>query len=229
MRRIREARLTTVIAFLAGILIATAGTATAAKLITGKQIQDGSITAQDLSKSVRDQLAKAATPRAKGIPGAAGSTGAQGAAGAKGTTGDSGAKGEKGDKGATGSPIGVLPSGETLTGMYGLEGVGGGGQQGVSYPIPLPAKTQAAFVAPDRPTVDACAGGTAQAPRADPGWLCVFEAQSSNRALMVPIFNEDAEFGWGGKNGFVIVVSRASGDAGAGGVQSFGTWAVTAP
>ena len=36
----------------------TAGTATAARLITGKQIKDGSITSKDLSKAVREQLAE---------------------------------------------------------------------------------------------------------------------------------------------------------------------------
>jgi hypothetical protein len=46
-------RTTILLAFLAGILLASAGTATAAKLITGKQIKDGTISAKDLSKAVQ--------------------------------------------------------------------------------------------------------------------------------------------------------------------------------
>ena len=89
MRRIRDGRLTTALAFLIGVLVATAGTATAAKLITGKQIKDGSISAKDLSKAVRSQLAKAGVP------------GPQGAQGLQGVTGSPGPKGDKGDSGAT--------------------------------------------------------------------------------------------------------------------------------
>ena len=48
-----------VLAFVLGLIIATAGTATAAKLITGKQIKDGTITMKDLSKSVRAKVNKA--------------------------------------------------------------------------------------------------------------------------------------------------------------------------
>lgn len=73
----------TAAAFIAGLLIATAGTATAARLITGKQIKDGSISANDLSKAVRAQLAKAGTP---------GPTGPKGDTGAKGDPSGSGGK-----------------------------------------------------------------------------------------------------------------------------------------
>lgn len=46
----------TIIAFVAGFVIASAGTATAAKLITGRQIKDGSIGTRDLSKKVRAEI-----------------------------------------------------------------------------------------------------------------------------------------------------------------------------
>ena len=62
------------LAFLLGLVIATAGTATAARLITGKQIKDGSVTSRDLSKDVRKQLSKTsvAGPRGpQGVPGPA--------------------------------------------------------------------------------------------------------------------------------------------------------------
>lgn len=90
MRKRFSGRAGMALTFLLGLVIATAGTATAAKLITGKQIKDGSISSKDLSKTVQAQLKKA---------------GAAGPAGAAGSPGAAGAKGDKGDKGDTG-PVG---------------------------------------------------------------------------------------------------------------------------
>ncbi len=72
MRRVLQGRAGMGLAFILGLLIATAGTATAAKLITGRQIKDGTISSKDLSKAVRAQLRKA------GVPGPAGSQGPKG-------------------------------------------------------------------------------------------------------------------------------------------------------
>jgi hypothetical protein len=108
----------TIVACAVTALAVGAGTATAAQLITGKQIKDGSVTGadirngsltgkeiesgsiqlSDLSQQVRAELAKAGTPGATGKDGAAGATGP------KGDTGDAGATGPKGDKGDTGAP-----------------------------------------------------------------------------------------------------------------------------
>jgi hypothetical protein len=85
MRRIFNGRAGTALAFILGAMIATAGTATAAKLITGKQIKDGSISSKDLSKSVRAQLKKTGP---SGPAGPAGPAGAQGAKGDPGTNVD---------------------------------------------------------------------------------------------------------------------------------------------
>lgn len=90
MRRMLQGRAGMGVAFIFGLLIATAGTATAAKLITGKQIKDGSISANDLNKAVRAQLAKAGTPGPTGPQGASGQPGADGKAGATGPTGPAG-------------------------------------------------------------------------------------------------------------------------------------------
>ncbi len=81
MRHIFRGRAGAALAFLLGAMIATAGTATAAKLITGKQIKDGSISAKDLSKAVQAQLKKT------GATGPAGPAGPAGAPGAKGDPG----------------------------------------------------------------------------------------------------------------------------------------------
>ena len=78
------------------VLGATAGSATAAKLITGADIKNGSVTgadvrngslqAGDMSKSLRRQLAKAAAAGAQGEKGERGAAGAQGAKGDSGGT-----------------------------------------------------------------------------------------------------------------------------------------------
>lgn len=77
------------VAFLLGLVIATAATAGAASLITGRQIKDGTISAKDLSKAVRTQLAKAGRLGPAGPKGDAGAAGAPGATGTKGDTGPS--------------------------------------------------------------------------------------------------------------------------------------------
>ena len=79
MRGVLGGRAGMALAFLLGLVIATAGTATAARLITGKQIKDGSVASRDLSKSVRKQIAKTGTPGPRGAKGDPGpSTGAAG-------------------------------------------------------------------------------------------------------------------------------------------------------
>lgn len=105
MRRVVRGRAGTVLAFVLGLVIATAGTATAAKLITGKQIKDGSISAKDLSKTVQKQLSK---------------TGAAGTAGPQGPQGPQGPKGEPGTPGANGSnaTLNGVAAGGDLAGTY---------------------------------------------------------------------------------------------------------------
>ena len=79
MRGVMQGRAGMALAFVLGLVIATAGTATAARLITGKQIKDGSVASRDLSKSVRSQLSKPGVPGPRGLRGEAGpSTGPAG-------------------------------------------------------------------------------------------------------------------------------------------------------
>jgi hypothetical protein len=89
----------------AAALLTVGGTsgAMAAKLITGKDIKNGSIASVDLAPSVNKDIKKAGTPGPKGTTGATGATGAQGPAGATGATGATGAAGPKGDSGLTGA------------------------------------------------------------------------------------------------------------------------------
>jgi hypothetical protein len=67
MRGVVRGRAGMVVAFLLGLVIATAGTATAARLITGKQIKDGTVSSRDLSKAVRAQLTRLGVPGPQGV------------------------------------------------------------------------------------------------------------------------------------------------------------------
>jgi hypothetical protein len=87
MRRVLQGRAGLASAFLLGLLIATAATAGAASLITGKQIKNGTITKKDLSKAVRARLSK------PGVPGPRGETGPKGDQGPNGPKGDTGPQG----------------------------------------------------------------------------------------------------------------------------------------
>src|SRR3954454_23643266 len=91
MRALLSGRRGAALAFAVGVLVATATTATAAHLITGRQIKDGTITSKDLSRDLRHRIARV------------GATGPQGPAGPKGDTGANGATGAKGDTGPTGA------------------------------------------------------------------------------------------------------------------------------
>jgi len=124
MRGLLRGRAGMVLAFMLGLVIATAGTATASRLITGRQIKDGSITAKDLSPAVRARLVRtggATTTGPKGetgpagIPGPAGSAGPggpKGDSGSQGLAGDAGAPGPKGDKGDPGGTGSQGPEGD---------------------------------------------------------------------------------------------------------------------
>lgn len=99
-RTIRRPSASMLVAILA-VVLACAGTATAAKLLTGADIKNSSLTGADIkNKSLGiGELTAAAVSGLKGATGPAGPQGAAGAAGAPGAPGD---KGDKGDTGAQG-------------------------------------------------------------------------------------------------------------------------------
>lgn len=107
-------------------LLAGAVSAGAAKLITGRDIKNGSIELADLSTKARKALA---TPGPQGDTGAAGADGAPGAAGepgARGETGATGATGATGETGATGAPgPSGTPGADGTNGTPGAEGATG--------------------------------------------------------------------------------------------------------
>ncbi|MEZ5081038.1 MAG: hypothetical protein R2878_10380 [Thermoleophilia bacterium] len=101
MKRLSPVR---IILLAAAVLAVGGGAATGARLITGKQIQDGSITGQDIRNgSIGAGELSASVRRAIRAGGGRGPAGATGATGAQGPAGPQGASGPKGDTGATGA------------------------------------------------------------------------------------------------------------------------------
>lgn len=89
---------------LVALFVALTSSATAAVMISGKNIKDGSVTGADVrdrSIAARDLAPDALAASAQG--GAAGPAGPRGAAGADGADGQAGARGAKGDTGETGA------------------------------------------------------------------------------------------------------------------------------
>jgi hypothetical protein len=121
------------------LLMALSGSATAAVVLTGKQIKDGTITAKDLKNRTlgANKLSDEAVSSLKGRPGPAGPqgpAGPHGATGPQGPQGDTGAQGPMGDPGPQGAS-GVVS---------GVGAIGGG---------PNPSATLQFFGAPATVTV----------------------------------------------------------------------------
>jgi hypothetical protein len=115
---------TTVIIIFALMLGATP--AVGAKLITGKDIRNGSIAERDLDADVRTKIENNGKTGPRGATGATGIQGPTGRPGLEGPQGDSGAAGRDGTNGRDGTPG---KDGER--GQQGLQGVRGDqGQQG---------------------------------------------------------------------------------------------------
>jgi hypothetical protein len=156
----------------------------------------GAWAAGGLTKAQEKQVTKIAK-RFAGKPGA---PGAPGAAGTNGTNGKPGANGKEGPEGSPWTAGGTLPSGKTETGSWAYTGTPVG--EGylyvpISFPIPLkppaePAKEPAISDAnihyvseSEWKTVKqpkGCEGGTAYAPLASPGNLCVYEGFGESKA-----------------------------------------------
>lgn len=99
-------RLRIFITLLLVAVIASATPAVATKLITGRDIRNGSVTERDLDTKVRGKLRDRNAPGPQGERGPVGPQGTQGAPGAfvKGDKGDTGSQGLQGLTGAAGAP-----------------------------------------------------------------------------------------------------------------------------
>lgn len=197
----------------------------------------------------------------KGDTGPAGSKGDTGATGAQGPKGDTGPigpigpqgpKGDDGDPGEPGEPgvcsegnnECVMPQGSTLTGSWGLGQTApniGIATATISFPLKYPgAKPTLYYVkgegeseAEEQTREEKCGGGTADAPTAEPGFLCIY----LKMALMPGEYSEGISNFNLTSNGVTLgfntpVATQEEKDAGEGPQARsimLGTWAVTAP
>ena len=217
------------------VVLAMSGSATAAMVITGKQIQDNSVASRDIkngSLQVKDFKASEAT-KLRGPSGAAGATGATGGAGATGAAGAAGA-----------SAFAPPPSGAVIRGGGLLNVYVNAASVAIRSYAPLPFTTATPLVDvgaarnlyfgsdnssslfPSNISATACPG-TATAPNPTAGNLCVYVQEVSN------INAADAELFAGSNpgtdaaenNGFYMYASSS----GAGTMTVRYVWAYKAP
>jgi hypothetical protein len=148
--------------------------------------------------------------------------------GPQGAQGPQGNQGQQGPQGPPGPFPGVLPSGETVRGYYYAGGTAAAAEgfttDSIAFGYQLAAAPQPHFIRSGN-TAPAQCPGSAQAPQAQPGHLCVYEgsavnADARNTTTFVDPFDETAL----GVGAGVFVRASAAGD-----FFTQGTWAVTAP
>jgi hypothetical protein len=160
----------------------------------------------------------------KKLRGAKGARGRRGARGPTGLQGKEGVQGKEGPRGLPGSFPATLPAGQTLTGAYNVEGTNPTGAEAVfaggsiSFHFALTSAPQNRFLKVGEHTTE-CPGSVGE-PKAQPGWLCVYEEESKNqeRLEVGPSTRLYARYG-----DFISLESTKK----AGGFFSTGTWAVT--
>ena len=210
-------------AIIAGVvaLLVSATSATAAFVVTSKNIKNGTIQTVDLSAKARQALK--------------GTRGPRGLQGAMGLPGQTGPKGDKGDRGPTGDPWtlnGSLPSGKTLRGVYAIYAVAPSfvtpasfEEAAISFGFVLSAKPVAHYVFAGDPATAECPG-TEVSPQATAGHLCVYESMAADNTGATGVFNPvDNAANESSARGFGIHVEPVA--EGPYWVQ--GSWAVTAP
>jgi Collagen triple helix repeat (20 copies) len=183
-----------------------------------------------------------------GKDGAKGENGANGKDGATGAEGPAGPQGPTGAKGAAGSPWtagGTLPSEKTETGVWAIghiedneayPGLGDGVDDPISFPIPLPAALEASHVhiiltngeelnASFEEVKSTECLGSAAAPTAEPGNLCIYTGKQANtityyESFINPVTEEPTGASTAGMDLRVFVQEKNA--------HALGTWAVTA-
>lgn len=167
-----------------------------------------------------------------GADGKQGPAGIQGASGDEGTPGTEGKQGPAGKEGAAGTagPLPVaLPSGRTLKGTFGGSGAvvtesNNAVELTISYPFPLAASPAAEVVEEGGSPTGACPG-TAAAPSAGAGHLCVYvggghQVDTKNVSTYGDDGSRDYRYG-------AVVYAYPTCKAPCRG-ELWGTWAVTA-
>lgn len=148
-----------------------------------------------------------------------------------------GPKGDAGPPGATGvagrSALEPLHSGETIHGVWAIRGdpaVASHQHTGVTFPIPAPGPVDSlhvVFDANDEVTGDGCTGSAA-APVAGPGFVCIYAANSSSTTAAfgvgaLGVSTDALVTGDGSPYGFIAFAT------GTANWYASGTWAYTAP
>jgi hypothetical protein len=247
--RIRKRLTYTNVALTIGVVFAMSGGAFAAThvkfIITStKQIKPSVL------KQLQGNAGPAGTTGAQGPQGptgAKGENGTPGAAGVKGEKGEKGERGEKGEKGTKGESgfTEVLPSKRTETGTWSFAvPTAGLVRIPMSFAIPLSAGLNGGF-GPSEPEknqvhyINASGEeenfgitgrhstqclGTAEAPTAEPGNLCVYtKTLIKGVPLEDPVSSPESGSVGGGTTGAMLNISAEAEGYG------WGTWAVTAP
>ncbi len=206
-RRGRRLPSPAMIVALIALFVALGGSATAALVITGANIKNGTVSGLDLKNGSVTGLDVKESSLAK-VPDANKLDGL-----------DS----------SNLVPGGIVPSKRTIKGTYGVMITATGplseGMGTISFGASLAAAPSAVlFMGPGVPSSPECPGSAAN-PKAAPGHLCVYAASQANqdsiviRSALSDIAGEADPFG-----AVVVIRSLLAGDA-----WSVGTWAVTAP
>jgi len=231
----RHVNATTVIAVFA-LVFAMSGGAYAAKkfLITSK----GQISPKVLKSLKGATGAKGANgaPGTQGPAGPAGAKGENGKDGAKGENGKDGVDGKEGKEGKQGTPgttgfTETLPSGKTETGTWSAmqETEEVGTVAPISFPIPLAEGLEGTQVHVDdagEANFEEVCPGSAEAPKATKGNLCVYTGISKGLEVLKVIKpNTTAESGTGANGAIIRMKQPETVEP----TLAYGSWAVTAP
>lgn len=238
-RRLTYANVT---ATLALVFAMTGGAYAAGKyLITSSKQISPKVLKQLVGKTgARGPIGPTAPAGTAGAAGAAGTKGEPGTAGKEGKEGKVGLQGEPGEKGEEGSPWtagGVLPAGQTETGMWGVSALPGSPDGGliqlstvpISFTIPLKAPLPEANVHVVGPGEKGTGGGTCpesssyEKPAAEPGNLCIFERGGVNVGEIGAATGENGVLGTAG---IILEIKPATKSEP---IDVYGNWAVTAP
>ncbi|MFN8122493.1 MAG: hypothetical protein U0237_08695 [Thermoleophilia bacterium] len=162
MRERWRGRLGLAVAFAAGLAVAGAATAGAAGLLTGRDIQDGSIQARDLSPAVNAKLAKA---------------------------GKRGLRGPQGPQGPAGAFTTTLAAGQTIRGVINEDSVAAGADEirggSISFGVSLNTAPTVVVRPPSASPTPQCPGSAGD-PRAASGTLCIYLVSLSNIRQVPP-------------------------------------------
>ena len=200
------------------LVIACAGTAFAANLITSGDIKDGTIKKKDLSAQAKKSL--------RGPPG---------------EQGEQGIQGEQGEPGPSGLSGGTIPSGTTVTGAWGGRYIAAlAGTQTNSYlltysfPLPAPVRLTDSNVQFGAGTAgpvgdaDATCNGSVANPTAPAGKVCIYSQDNARDNSTLTGFKLSAAQGTTDADAFGFTVRIVNVNT-PGTMRAEGTWAYTAP